>query len=244
MKKSMSTACSTATVDLKSVLAQEIPKRQDIVKKLKTHFGDNKLGEIKISHVYGGMRGMKSLLCETSQLDPENGIRFRGLSIPECQLRLPKIKEQPLPEGIFWLLLTGKVPTKEEVDWVSKEWADRASLPGYVVTQIHNFPSTMHPMSQLSSVVTTLNCESKFAKAYSDGVKKTCYWEFVYEDVMDLIAKLPVIAAKIYLHSYREGKGPDAIDPKCDWSGNFTKMMGFDCADFTELMRLYLTIHW
>lgn len=39
------------------------------------------------------------------------GIRFRGLSIPECQKVLPAAKPggEPLPEGLLWLLLTGKV---------------------------------------------------------------------------------------------------------------------------------------
>lgn len=69
------------------------------------------------SQVYGGMRSMKGLVTETSVLDPEEGIRFRGLSIPECQRMLPKAKggEEPLPEGLFWLLITGDVPNEAQV---------------------------------------------------------------------------------------------------------------------------------
>lgn len=60
---------------------------------------------------------MKGLVTETSVLDPEEGIRFRGLSIPECQRMLPKAKggEEPLPEGLFWLLITGDVPNEAQV---------------------------------------------------------------------------------------------------------------------------------
>ena len=67
--------------------------------------------------MYGGMRGIRGLVTETSLLDPEEGIRFRGYSIPECQKLLPRADggEEPLPEGLFYLLLTGKVPTKEQV---------------------------------------------------------------------------------------------------------------------------------
>ena len=67
--------------------------------------------------MYGGMRGMKGLVTETSVLDPEEGIRFRGYSIPECQKLLPRAPggEEPLPEGLFWLLLTGEVPTEAQV---------------------------------------------------------------------------------------------------------------------------------
>lgn len=67
--------------------------------------------------MYGGMRGIKGLVCETSVLDPDEGIRFRGLSIPECQKVLPKAPggSEPLPEGLFWLLITGDVPTDAQV---------------------------------------------------------------------------------------------------------------------------------
>ena len=60
---------------------------------------------------------------------------------------------------------------------------------------------------------------------------------------MDLIAKLPCVAAKIYWNLYREGSSTGAIDPKLDLSHNFTNMLGYTDAQFTELMRLYLTIH-
>ena len=92
---------------------------------------------------------------------------------------LPKAKggNEPLPEGIFWLLLTGEVPTKAQVDEISKEWASRAELPQHVVMMLNNFPDDLHPMSQFSAAVTALNNQSKFAKAYHDGVSKKDYWE-------------------------------------------------------------------
>lgn len=120
--------------------------------------------------MYGGMRGIKGLVCETSVLDADEGIRFRGLSIPECQKVLPKAPggAEPLPEGLFWLLITGDVPSEAQVKALSKEWANRAALPAHVVTMLNNFPTTLHPMSQLSAAVTALNHESKYAKAYSE----------------------------------------------------------------------------
>lgn len=196
--------------------------------------------------MYGGMRGIKGLVCETSVLDPDEGIRFRGYSIPECQEKLPKAKggNEPLPEGLFWLLMTGDVPTQAQADSLSKEWAQRAALPSHVVNMLNNFPATVHPMSQLSAAVTALNTESTFVKAYTDGVHKSKYWEYTYEDSMNLIAKLPVIAATIYQNTYKAGKSIGAIDPNKDWSANFTSMLGMGAnEEFTELMRLYLTIH-
>lgn len=126
--------------------------------------------------MYGGMRGIKGLVCETSVLDADEGIRFRGLSIPECQKVLPKAEggEEPLPEGLFWLLLTGDVPTKGQVKQLSKEWAERAALPQHVVTMLNNMPTTLHPMSQFACAVTALNHDSKYAKAYSEVSREVC----------------------------------------------------------------------
>ena len=167
------------------------------------------------------------------------------MTIPECQDKLPKAAggEEPLPEGLFWLLLTGEVPTKEQVAAVSKEWAARAAVPAYVEELIDRCPVTLHPMSQFSLAITALQHESTFAKAYQQGIHKSQYWEYTYEDSMDLIAKLPVVAAQIYRNVFKDGKMAQ-IDPKKDWSHNFASMLGFGSNDqFVELMRLYLTIH-
>jgi citrate synthase len=239
-----SRSVSAETTDLKAVLAEKIPLAQADVKSFRKSHGDTKIGDITVDSLYGGMR-MKGLVTETSVLDPAEGIRFRGYTIPECQELLPKAPggEEPLPEGLFWLLVTGEIPTEAQVHAVSKEWSARAALPSHVVTMLNNFPSNLHPMSQLCAAVAALNSESKFAQAYSDGIHKSLYWEPCYEDAMDLIAKLPVVAATIYNNLYREGETPCPIDPKKDWSYNFTEMVGYKDPMFTELMRLYLTIH-
>uniref|UniRef100_UPI00358ED142 citrate synthase, mitochondrial-like n=1 Tax=Myxine glutinosa TaxID=7769 RepID=UPI00358ED142 len=230
---------------LKDLLADMIPKEQSRVKAFRQQYGSTVIGEVTVDMAYGGMRGIKGLVTETSVLDPEEGIRFRGYSIPECQELLPKMAggEEPLPEGLFWLLITGQVPTQDQVSWVSREWARRAELPSHVVTMIDNFPTSLHPMAQFSASITALSSDSKFSRAYSEGVHRAKYWEYVYEDSMDLIAKLPTIAAKIYRNLFREASSIGAIDPDLDWSHNFTNMLGYSDPTFTELMRLYLSIH-
>merc|ERR1712062_799965 len=91
--------------------------------------------------------------------------------------------------------------------------------------------------------IAALNSESKFAKAYEQGVHKSKYWEDTFEDSMDMVAKLPVVAATIYNNLFREGAVPCPPDPAKDWSYNFTEMIEYKDPMFTELMRLYLTIH-
>ncbi|KAA0204078.1 hypothetical protein HAZT_HAZT006290 [Hyalella azteca] len=224
---------STESSSLKDVMMEKVPAMQAEVKEFRKQHGKTPVGQVTVDMMYGGMRGIKGLVTETSVLDPEEGIRFRGYSLPECQKLLPKAAggEEPLPEGTFWLLLTGDIPTQKQADSLSEEWANRADLPPYVLNMLNNFPSALHPMAQFSAAITALNSESKFAKAYAQGVAKSKYWE------------LPTVAAVIYRNLYRDGSSVSTIDPKLDWSANFTNMLGYEDPKFTELMRLYLTIH-
>lgn len=241
--RAMSTATKGQSL-LKKRLQEIIPQRVAEVKEFRAKHDDYVVGSYTLSQVYGGMRGIKGLVCETSVLDADEGIRYRGYSLPEVQKLLPKAPggEEPLPEATFWLLMTGEVPTAEQAASLSSEWASRASIPKHVVDLIANFPDTMHPMSQFASAVCALQTESKFAKQYAAGMNKTQYWDYTFEDSMDLIAKLPTIASLIYRTTFKDG-AVAAIDPRKDWSSNFTNMLGFSDPNFTELMRLYLTIH-
>jgi len=234
------------SVDLKEVLAAQIPEKQAEIKAFRKEYGGAKVGEVSVDMMYGGMRGIKGMVWETSVLDADEGIRFRGLSIPECQDQLPKAAggQEPLPEGLFWLLCTGEVPTQEQVSWLSAEWAKRADLPTHVVNLLDQLPNNVHPMSQLSCALTALNTESQFMQGYSNGtLHKKDYWKATYEDSMNLIAKIPIIAAKIYRNLYKEGSFKGAIDEGADWSLNFCNMLGFEDPQFVELMRLYMVIH-
>lgn len=60
-------------------------------------------------------------------------------------------------------------------------------------------------MTQLSSALLYLQPSSEFAKAYAGGIHKSKYWEPTYEDAMNLIAKIPRIAAIIYRNTYFNG---------------------------------------
>jgi citrate synthase len=184
------------------------------------------------------------MVWETSLLDSEEGIRFRGHTIPELQKVLPKGPKgaEPLPEGLLWLLLTSEIPTEAQVKGLSQELHARAGLPKHVVDMLNAFPKTLHPMSQLSASITALNHESLFAKAYQRGVKKTEYWDHAYEDSLNLIAQLPEIASRIFRNTYKDGK-LGATDPNLDWSANFARQLGFNSHGFDEMLRLYLTIH-
>eukprot|EP01118_Nematostelium_gracile_P007794 TRINITY_DN2556_c0_g1_i1.p1 TRINITY_DN2556_c0_g1~~TRINITY_DN2556_c0_g1_i1.p1 ORF type:complete len:488 (-),score=143.04 TRINITY_DN2556_c0_g1_i1:38-1501(-) len=229
---------------LKQKLAEQIPKKQAEIKEIKEKFGEEILGTCTVSQAYGGMRSVKSLVTETSLLDADEGIRFRGLTIPECQKQLPKAPggEEPLPEGIFWLLLTGEVPTQAEVNALSKDLANRSKVPSHVTSILKSLPKEMHPMTQFNIGINALQTESEFFKAYQSGVSKNKYWEHAYEDTLNLVARLPHVAASIYKNTYKDGKVAE-YDSKLDWGANFANMLGFNDPKFTEMLRLYLSIH-
>ena len=210
---------------------------------LKEH-GDLKVDEVKLRQVFGGVRGVKTMVWDPSQLDPMEGIRFRGYSIPQLREKLPRIPgdTEPLPEGLFWLMLTGEIPTDKEVQWLTDEWETRAHVPAHTFKALDALSPTTHPMTQFSMAIVSMQSESVFARRYAEGMSKNDYWDAAYEDAMNLIAKLPRVAAYIYRRTFHGGAHIEP-DLSLDWSANYAHMLGNDNPDFYSLMRLYLTIH-
>ena len=229
---------------LKEKFEDQINDSRHRVKNLVSEYGDKIVGEISLRQIYSGMRGMLSMVTETSKLDADEGIRFRGYSLPEIQDVLPRAKDsnQPLPEGIFYLMLIGSLPNNNDVKNISLELENRSNVPDYVFNVINDLPKGMHPMTQFSIAILSLKNESQFNLAYNRGIHKKQYWDPTFEDALNLIAKLPRIAAYIYRRNYHN---EDYIEPLkgADWSQNFAHMLGFSNAEFTDLIRLYMTIH-
>ena len=210
---------------------------------LKTN-GQTPVESVTVSQLYQGMRGITSIVSEVSLLDPLEGIKFRGFTIPELREKLPKAKDgsEPLPEGLFYLMLIGELPSEADVKMISEQLASRSEIPDHVFKTIDALPVSAHPMTQFVTGIMALQTESKFAKAYGDGINKKQYWDPIFEDAVDLIARVPYIAAYVYNRKYRNG-APLNSDKSLDWAANFAKMLGYDAPDFLKLMRLYLTIH-
>jgi citrate synthase len=212
--------------------------------KLRKDYGDVVLGQVTIDQVLSGMKGIPALLTETSKLDANEGIRFRGFSLPELQQKLPKLDEagEPLPEGLFYLMMIGEIPEKEDVLNISKDWATRAHVPQHAFDVIDALPKNSRPMTQFSTAILSMAYDSVFMKAYRAGVNKKFYWDFMYEDIMTLIARLPRIAAYIYRRIYHNGNHIEP-NPTLDWAGNLAHMMGHDSVEVKRLLRLYMVIH-
>src|SRR5687767_13126522 len=158
------------------------------IKELLKQHGDKVIGEVVLAQIYQGMRGITGLVTETSLLDAQEGIRFRGYTIPELREKLPKAPggTEPLPEGLFYLMLIGELPTEADVQHVTAVLQRRSHVPNHVFHTIEALPLNTHPMTQFVVAVMALQTESQFAKKYQDGLNKKDYWDVVFDDSMDL----------------------------------------------------------
>jgi len=220
---------------LKEKLAGQIPELREELRSIIKEHGDQKISDVNIAQAYGGMRGIKGMVCDTSVVEPDKGLIIRGKPILELT--------DKLPEEIFWLLFTGELPTKDEVQYLNEEWTRNYAVPSYVWRVVDAMPVDSHPMVMLSAAILSMQRESIFAKRYHT-MRKEEYWEAALEDAMMLLARLPGVAAGIYHHRYHKGERM-RHDPSLDWASNFVHQLGLpgDGEDCRKMMRLYLTLH-
>jgi len=217
-------------------LEEVLPPQSEKIKNFINNYGDKVVSEVTIKQVYGGMRGVKSLVCDTSEVPPDKGLIIRGIEL--------KHLTDKLPEEILWLLLTGELPNAEELNDLQNELKSRGSVPDYVWSVIDAMPMDSHPMAMFSTAVLVMQKESVFASKYAEGMSKPDYWKATLEDLLNIVAKLPAIGAYVYRKRYNKG-ARIAPDFNKDWSGNYVHMLGLgdDGGKFSQLMRLYLNIH-
>ena len=229
---------------LKKQVQDKIEAWRPRTTRLLKEFGDTKIQEITIEQAIGGARDIKCLVTDISYLDPFEGIRFRGFTIPEVLEKLPKVPggEMPYVEGFFFFLLTGDIPSKDDVEAVAEEFKKRAAVPKYVFDILKAMPADSHPMVMFSTAILAMQRESEFVKEYNSGkLKKNDYWSPTYEDGLNLLAKLPEIAAFIYRLKYKNGEIIPS-DPKLDLGGNFAHMMGI-AKPYDDVARMYFILH-
>ena len=221
---------------LKEELKNQIPKTQDDIKKVLDLKGDKTISEVTVSQAYSGMRGIKAFVCDTSSVSAEKGLIIRGIPL----LDITHI----LPEEVFFLLLTGRLPNEEETKDLKDEFSSHLSVPDYVWNILKEMPEDAHPMTMFNTGILSMQGESVFRKRYDDGMPKSEFWEAILEDGIRLLAKLPALGAGIYRMRFQKGARIDP-DSNKDWAGNFVHMIGLpdDSGDFHKLMQLYLMLH-
>ena len=221
---------------LHDTLARRIPKLRDEIHSLVKAHGTAVISEVTVAQAFGGMRGVKGLVCDTSVVEPDRGLIVRGIPISELT--------QKLPEEIFYLLLTGELPSAQEVASIQEDFRQRAKVPSYVWDVLKALPHDAHPMAMFSTAILSMERDSVYRKRYSEGLHKDEYWEATLDDALTLLARLPAIAAGIYrIHT---GKGePLPSNPQLDWGGDYASMLGLPdpAGEFKNFIRLYLTLH-
>jgi citrate synthase len=228
---------------LKETLARKIEEHRPRTVRLLKEYGDVEISKVTISQAIGGARGVRCLVTDVSYLDPYEGIRFRGKTIPETFEALPKVpgREYPYVEGFFYYLMTGEVPTMEQTLELVEEFKKRRQLPQYVIDVLRAAPRDTHPMTLFSQGILAMQRESQFVKRYNEGMSKFDYWEPMLEDVVNLLPKLPMIAAYIYRMKYKADMHiPE--HPDLDMGGNFAHMMGID-QPYDDVARMYFILH-
>ncbi|MCK4654837.1 MAG: citrate (Si)-synthase, partial [Candidatus Cloacimonetes bacterium] len=222
---------------LREKIRSRIPQiRAKIKDEILSKHSDKVISNVTIKQVYGGMRGVIGLICNSSYVDPYKGLHIRGIPLAELT--------DTIPEEIFYLLCTGEIPGKQDLERLQEEMRLRSEVPEHVWDVIRALPKETHPMTMFSIAILAMEASSIFKEKYASGMRKADYWEATLDDSLEILAKLPAIAAGIYRIRYALG---DLIpyDKSLDWGGNFAKMLGVPDpkGEFAKLVRLYLVLH-
>lgn len=229
---------------LRDKLNESVPVWRERVRTLVKERGSVKVNDFTIEQVYGGMRDVEVLVTDISYIDPATGIRLRGYTIPQVLEKLPKATGATMPYvgGLYYLLVTGEMPTTAQAQAVEAEWHARAFIPAHVENVLRVMPDETHPMTLFAQGILALQTESQFVKRYHAGMKKDDYWIPTLEDSLNLTAKLPALATLIYCKKYRKCEMSQA-DPNLDWAGNFARRLGIVNREYEDLARLYFILH-
>ena len=221
---------------LKQELRIQIPSVQNEIKQLIVEKGDQKISDVTVAQAFSGLRGIKAFVCDTSSVSAEKGLIIRGIPLLDIT--------HVLPEEVFFLLLTGRLPNEDELADLKKDFSSHLEVSNYVWNVISEMPDDAHPMTLFNIGILAMQGESVFRKKYDEGMPKTEFWEAILEDGIRLLAKLPTLGAGIYRMRFNKG---DRIPPDStqDWAGNFVHMIGLpdETGDFHKLMQLYFMLH-
>ncbi|MBC8416208.1 MAG: citrate (Si)-synthase, partial [Candidatus Cloacimonetes bacterium] len=222
---------------LREKIRSRIPEiRAKIKDEILSKHADKVISNVTVKQIYGGMRGVIGLVCNSSYVDPYLGLHIRGIPLADLTDRIP--------EEIFYLLCTGEIPVKQDLERLQEEMHLRSEVPEHVWDVIRALPKDTHPMTMFSIAIMAMEGSSIFKAKYAAGMRKADYWEATLDDSLEILAKLPTIAAGIYRIRYAMG---DLIpyDKSLDWGGNFAKMLGVPDSkgEFAKLVRLYLVLH-
>ncbi|NPV41836.1 MAG: citrate (Si)-synthase [Anaerolineae bacterium] len=230
---------------LHEILKDKIEDARNRLQRVKQEYSDQTVSEVKVKHLFNGLRGADLLISQISHVDPQEGVQFYDYSVDQVLEVLPRAEgsELPLAGGMYFLLLTGEVPTRDQALAVEEEWRRRSDLPYHVADMLRAMPRDTHPMTMFSQAILALQSRSEFTRHYTNGMQKTDYWQPTLEDSLNLVAKAPAIAAAIYNIKYHS-RGLVPPSQTLDWSANFAYMINKEWdTQYMDLCRLFFVVH-
>ncbi|CAK9810720.1 Probable citrate synthase, mitochondrial [Anthophora quadrimaculata] len=245
---------STST-NLKEALCEKIPVHYDLLRNFRQQHGSSVVSHITVDNIYKGLNGVNTMVRETSEIDPKYGIKYRGLTIPEVVTLLPREGKSPSAESVFWLLLTGDIPTREQTASLIADWSIRRQKKkdwwsgpggGIVGSVLQSLPKTISPLGRLSVALTVFDSGKHMKKALENGALTHTHWEYTYEDSMEFLATLPAIVGLVAkdegLKNVKEEEGDwvqflsECLYNSFDISENHRKML-------MDFLRLYVVLN-
>ena len=177
-------------------IAVQLPAWRERVNRLRKESGSFKVCDVTVDQIYGGIRDVQIQVSDISYVDPYEGIRLRGYTVPEVMQLLPKApgSQFPLAGGMYYLLMVDALPSLEDALAVEDEWRKRREVPDYVFNVLKAMPRQTHPMTLFSQGILAMQVDSVFSKRLTDGILKVDYWDACLEDSLNLTARLPALA--------------------------------------------------
>ncbi len=155
-----------------------------------------------------GYANTGSCISSITFMDGEKGIlRYRGIPVEQ-------LAEQSSFIETAYLLINGRLPTKEELNEVSVLFNDHSLVHEDIQIFYQNFPMASHPMGILSSMVNALRSFYPELQIVEEEINIT---------VIRLLSKIRTMAAM----SYKISRGHKVVYPRPDlkYCANFLNMM-------------------
>ncbi len=171
--------------------------------------------EITKDHLETGLRGYPVGYCPTSFVDPQKGLFYINEPISEIA--------ESSPKEVIYMLYHQKKGTLSEVDSFFDDLHKRAHLSPETLAAIRALPQKGHPMQLFSSAILIagmFDCKGDYA-----------------EDCLDIIAKMPLIAAAVITH--HAGWEMGASHPEQGYMENFVRMLNVPNGNYDDLLRIF-----
>ncbi|MBI5272787.1 MAG: citrate (Si)-synthase [Chlamydiia bacterium] len=205
-------------------MGQNNPENQRTISYARGLMKEDVLFEITKEHLETGLRGVPAGYCVTSAVDPNQGLSYVGHPIRELSARDPI--------EVIYLLYHGKNGTKEQVGQFQSDLNRRAICTKETLAAIHTLPRTGHPMDGFAGAL--------LIAGMCEGIGN------YREDCLNVIARLPQIAAALINHHAGWGAG-NPSKPELGYMENFIHMLHMPhpkTPELIQVMRLFDVLHF